>query len=68
MATAAASPVSASFASFGLRSLPLGGRIAKYLEYRRTVNALSGLSARVLEDIGVERYEIADVAAYHTYR
>ncbi|MFN7024963.1 MAG: DUF1127 domain-containing protein [Pseudorhizobium sp.] len=39
-------------------------RLAKnWLSYRRTVNELGGLSAQALNDIGLTRYDIRNVAS-----
>lgn len=45
----------------------LMSRLAKYREYRSTVNQLHKLSARELEDIGLARCDIESTAYYHTY-
>jgi uncharacterized protein YjiS (DUF1127 family) len=37
-------------------------RIQKWRNYRRTVNELSKLSNRELEDLGLSRYDITSVA------
>ncbi|MCX8997580.1 DUF1127 domain-containing protein [Rhizobiaceae bacterium BDR2-2] len=35
----------------------------KWLAYRRTMNELGGLSNQALNDIGLTRYDIRDIAA-----
>lgn len=45
----------------------LRDRLVKYIEYRRTVNALDALGPRALADIGLERSTIESTARYHTY-
>jgi uncharacterized protein YjiS (DUF1127 family) len=37
-------------------------KIRAYLKYRETVRELSRLSDRELEDIGISRYQIGDIA------
>ncbi len=37
-------------------------KISSYLEYRRTYDVLSGMTDRELDDIGITRGDIADVA------
>lgn len=48
----------------GLRSLVKGSvaKISAYLEFRRTYDVLSGMTDRELDDIGITRGDIADVA------
>lgn len=40
---------------------------AKAVEYHRTYNELQRLSNRELDDIGVRRCDIADIAREHAY-
>jgi uncharacterized protein YjiS (DUF1127 family) len=37
-------------------------KIRAYLKYRETIRELSRLSDRELEDIGISRYQIGDIA------
>jgi len=48
----------------GLRSLVKGSvaKISAYLDFRRTYDMLSGMTDRELDDIGITRGDIADVA------
>lgn len=48
----------------GLRSLVKGAvaKVSAYLEFRRTYDVLSGMTDRELDDIGISRGDIADVA------
>lgn len=48
----------------GLRSLVKGSlaKLSAYLEFRRTYDVLSGMTDRELDDIGITRGDIADVA------
>lgn len=48
----------------GLRSLVKGSlaKVSAYLEFRRTYDVLSGMTDRELDDIGISRGDIADVA------
>jgi uncharacterized protein YjiS (DUF1127 family) len=48
----------------GLRSLVKGAvaKVSAYLEFRRTYDVLSGMTDRELDDIGITRGDIADVA------
>ncbi len=40
---------------------------AKAAEYNRTYSELQSLSNRELDDIGLRRCDIADIAHYHVY-
>jgi uncharacterized protein YjiS (DUF1127 family) len=48
----------------GVRSLVKGAvaKVSAYLEFRRTFDVLSGMTDRELDDIGITRGDIADVA------
>jgi len=48
----------------GVRSLVKGAvaKISAYLEFRRTYDVLSGMTDRELDDMGITRGDIADVA------
>ncbi len=60
-------PVFAPFAA--IRSFVENAREALALrnEYNRTFTELSSLTARELEDIGISRGDIADIARVHVY-
>ena len=42
-------------------------RIRAYFRYRETVNELSRLTDRELDDLGISRYEIESVARGHAH-
>lgn len=54
----------------GLRKLVQGAsaKFSAYLEFRRTYDVLSGMTDRELDDIGITRGDIADVARGHDPR
>lgn len=58
-------------ASFGARLTALFTRIkaarARATEYQRTYSELQRLTNRELDDIGVRRCDIADIAQKHAY-
>ena len=52
---------------FGASFKSLAGRIARYRAYRKTLAALEALSAHELEDLGLARGTIREVAYRSVY-